>query len=565
MEKALTWYHDEGRLRLYDTRPELQAGLVDEWWASNPGGVMVVDSSNAERDQLNRMAQARRLAAGELGPDALGLDNGREIRAGDRVLFSGIYKPAGELWARRPPRRVENGTAAIVVSVDLLAGAAVVRLHEPKTRRRSGAVRELVVPSAAPLELAYARHVYKAQGMTAEVADVATGPRTGHNELYTMITRSRAGTRLHALRVELEAMGADPASLGSPSATPLRREHRAAPEAEDRADHLYPSERRTPEREREVEYATIRQIAKNAGRSSTKQAIGNPSWHAPAQRRVSIEQSASDRATRRQGRNADLQRDLGQSVRRADIQPVSAPGPSPARRPTVRPPQTTPMAQALPARTAIESMGRAYAEGRDIARMLAYYEVAGRLHVTTDPAEEAARRWLADRDAVIVVLNQEQEQRVRTAAAGLQKYADDQLARLEAPVTPHIVLAPDGYRERQARRDDWLRDKSAAALHRPEPGVTNSAYVVAADLERDDDLVRGLSVAAESHLLIPPVSANMQAQVQTNANQIRASMAAKVQAEGHRQAASVAEGTVGGRRVTEPHQAHERARQADRA
>jgi hypothetical protein len=73
IEEALTWYRDEGCLRLYDTRPELLTGLVEDWWASEGRGVMVVDFSNEERDQLNRMAQARRLQASQVGLDALSL------------------------------------------------------------------------------------------------------------------------------------------------------------------------------------------------------------------------------------------------------------------------------------------------------------------------------------------------------------------------------------------------------------------------------------------------------------------------------------------------------------
>src|SRR5207244_2742596 len=65
-EQALTWYRDVGQLRLYDTRQELREGMVAEWWARNPEGVMLVDTSNAERDLLNQLAQVRRLEAGGL-------------------------------------------------------------------------------------------------------------------------------------------------------------------------------------------------------------------------------------------------------------------------------------------------------------------------------------------------------------------------------------------------------------------------------------------------------------------------------------------------------------------
>jgi hypothetical protein len=155
--------------------------MLEEWWRTPDRGVLVVDSSNEERDHLNALAQARRLEAGELGADALPLENGRELRASDRVLFNAIYRPAPERPAVERPKRVENGTPATVVSVDLEAGTAVVRLHEPRSKRARGPQEdpELTVPASAPIELGYARRVVKAQGMTADVANVATGPPHG--------------------------------------------------------------------------------------------------------------------------------------------------------------------------------------------------------------------------------------------------------------------------------------------------------------------------------------------------------------------------------------------------
>jgi len=209
LEEALAWYRGERRLGLYDTRPELLAAMVEEWWSAEGRGVMVVDSSNAERDQLNRMAQARRLEASQLGAEAVSLTNGREVRAGDQVLFSAIYKlePSGPT----PIRRVENGTPGRVVSVDVAAGTAAVELDEP------AGLRVVAVPAEAPLELGYARHIAKAQGMTAEVAHVAIGLQTPHNQLYTMVTRSREGTRLHALREKLEEGAPEPADSAPPA------------------------------------------------------------------------------------------------------------------------------------------------------------------------------------------------------------------------------------------------------------------------------------------------------------------------------------------------------------
>src|SRR5207302_3582370 len=83
--EALRHWQDRGRLRLYASRSELLAGMVDEWWSDAARGVMVVDTSNAERDVINRLAQERRLEAGELGAAVLTLQNGCQVRAGDHV------------------------------------------------------------------------------------------------------------------------------------------------------------------------------------------------------------------------------------------------------------------------------------------------------------------------------------------------------------------------------------------------------------------------------------------------------------------------------------------------
>jgi hypothetical protein len=112
--------------------------MVVAWWDAGPErGLMMVDTSNEERDQLNQLAQQRRLEAGELGAGALLLDERRELHVGDRVLFSAIYRPelqAGRRWVQR----VENGTPAIVRALDLERGQVELELEEPLRRRPAG-------------------------------------------------------------------------------------------------------------------------------------------------------------------------------------------------------------------------------------------------------------------------------------------------------------------------------------------------------------------------------------------------------------------------------------------
>jgi conjugative relaxase-like TrwC/TraI family protein len=303
VHEALTWYYDQGELQLYDTREQQLAGMVADWWQRNPAGVMVLDTSNAERDSANRMAQAKRLEAGELGPEVLTLDNGHALRTGDHVLFAG---EAYYLPDRPRGERVENGTSATVIDLryseqpaevgpdaetpplpevtgpsnwaalnaeaerwlaewdarreagnqadaertkatldaaragtvlpEVVAGAtvhgepirttsevpiptpdvAVLEVHEP------GGDRLVEVDTSAKVELAYARHISKGQGMTAPTADVAISEQTSHETLYTMLSRSQDGTRIHALRAEVQEMDVNVPELENAERTQVR-------------------------------------------------------------------------------------------------------------------------------------------------------------------------------------------------------------------------------------------------------------------------------------------------------------------------------------------------------
>jgi conjugative relaxase-like TrwC/TraI family protein len=517
VEKGLTWYHDQGRLRLYDTRTELLTGLVSEWWASGGLGVIVVDSSNAERDELNRIAQARRRQAGHLGADVLELANGRELRAGDRVLFNAIYKPERAERAPRP-RRVENGTTGIVMSIDAVARTATIELMEPK------GLRQLTVPASAPLELGYARHIVKGQGMTADVADVATGPMTRHNQLYTMVTRSRDGSRIHALRAEIEEMGAEPAHLEAAAGPTVDEYLRGIPGA-------------AAVTAREAEALTIREIADRAARSATKEAIGARAWVPPSLKEAG---RSAFRARVRAEREED------DSRRTREIERIRRRPSVPAQR---RPePHDGPM----PARQALESVARPHARDFDACRVLAYYEVAGQLDIAADPAALAARLWLADREAVIVVEDDHQETLVRAAVTAL-----------DASAEPQIVRSGPAYLERRARREEWKRGTKVMQHHLVEPDVIERAYVVAPDLARHDHVVRGLSVAAHSHLVTRPPDASTAARAGAEALRLRDGLAARARAESLRQAAVAAD--LRSRRDREAHRqpAHDRDREQE--
>jgi conjugative relaxase-like TrwC/TraI family protein len=111
---ALASYQAHDRLHIHDTRSEAAEAMVDDWDQTRkrlPSGqaVMLTDASNAERDQINAMAQQRRAHAGELGSDQVTLPGKPYgLAAGDEIMFTGQY---------RIPRqnRVENGITGTIL------------------------------------------------------------------------------------------------------------------------------------------------------------------------------------------------------------------------------------------------------------------------------------------------------------------------------------------------------------------------------------------------------------------------------------------------------------------
>ncbi|MDQ6899296.1 MAG: hypothetical protein M3072_07295, partial [Candidatus Dormibacteraeota bacterium] len=113
-----------------------------------------------------------------------------------------------------PGRRIENGTKATVLELRptqqsqeqaAVGGSLLLQLHEPQGDRT------VQVDLDIPLELGYARHVMKGQGMTAAdkapSMDAGISEHTSAQSLYVMLSRSQEGTRVHVLRAELEELG----------------------------------------------------------------------------------------------------------------------------------------------------------------------------------------------------------------------------------------------------------------------------------------------------------------------------------------------------------------------
>jgi conjugative relaxase-like TrwC/TraI family protein len=208
-ERALGEYPDRGRLHIEETRADAGQRMVNDWAATRAAHpddrvVMLTDASNHELDQLNKQAQEKRLDAGELGAQTVDLP-GRPygLRFGDEVIFSAQHRVPGEA-------RVENGTRGQVFAARERDSNVVIRTQEPRPRYVEVSTREF-----DGLRLAYAQHVYKAQGLTTDRSLVLTGGwQTDRETSYVALTRARERTDVYTSREDLGHAGIDTDAIG---------------------------------------------------------------------------------------------------------------------------------------------------------------------------------------------------------------------------------------------------------------------------------------------------------------------------------------------------------------
>ncbi|MGA8746030.1 MAG: MobF family relaxase [Solirubrobacterales bacterium] len=201
---ALAQYDAHSRLQIHDTRAQAAEAMVVDWDEARrnlPAGraVMITDASNAERDQINAMAQERRAAAGELGAHRVALPGKPYgLRAGDEVIFSAQFPILGE-------ERVENGITGSVIDADRDRSRVTIETHERESR-------EVAVDTDqfSDVSLAYAVHVYKAQGITAETSGILIGGwQTDREHAYVALSRAREQTQVYVSREDLGEAGMD--------------------------------------------------------------------------------------------------------------------------------------------------------------------------------------------------------------------------------------------------------------------------------------------------------------------------------------------------------------------
>jgi conjugative relaxase-like TrwC/TraI family protein len=202
--RALARYQAHDRLHVHETRAQAAEAMVEDWDRARrdlPAGqaVMITDASNAERDQINMLAQERRARAGELGAQRVELpEKPYGLASGDEIIFTGQYQIPGS-------RRVENGILGTVVETSGAEDRVTIKTKEHEPREvpvRTGEFSEI--------SLAYAVHVRKGQGLTATTASVLTGGwQTDREHAYVAVSRARERTDIYVSREDLGEQGMD--------------------------------------------------------------------------------------------------------------------------------------------------------------------------------------------------------------------------------------------------------------------------------------------------------------------------------------------------------------------
>jgi conjugative relaxase-like TrwC/TraI family protein len=205
---ALARYQAHDRLHIHDTRTQAAEAMVANWDQTRKRlpdrqAVMITDASNLERDQMNAMAQQRRAQAGELGAPRVELPGKPYgLASGDEVIFSAQFHIPGA-------RRVENGIAGTIIDTSHQEHRMTIRTREREPREV-----KVYTTEFSELSLAYAVHVNKGQGITAETSGILMGGwQTDREHAYVAVSRAREQTQLYISREDLGEAGMDTGAI----------------------------------------------------------------------------------------------------------------------------------------------------------------------------------------------------------------------------------------------------------------------------------------------------------------------------------------------------------------
>ena len=182
--------------------------MVDNWDQNRQGlppdqTVMITDSSNVERDEMNALAQDRRAQAGELGSDRVALPGKPYgLAAGDEVIFTDKFRI-------KRLKRVENGITGTVIHASENEGKVTILTRESPPRKV-----EVDTQKFSEISLAYAVHIRKGQGLTSETSGIlAGGWQTDKEHMYVSLSRARERTDIYISREDLGEQGMDTGAI----------------------------------------------------------------------------------------------------------------------------------------------------------------------------------------------------------------------------------------------------------------------------------------------------------------------------------------------------------------
>ncbi|MGH9107293.1 MAG: MobF family relaxase [Acidimicrobiales bacterium] len=209
---AIDEYLRHGRA-LAGNRDEVLVGCYEGWRADAEAGKtsIMIAQDNETVGELNRLARAGRVAAGEVAGDGVVLADGSVAGAGDVVAARKndrkLRLPDGG-WVRNRDRFVitatnEDGSMA----VRPLDGEGKVVLPAPYV--------------AEHVELGYATTTFSSQGKTVTIGHAVVGASMAREALYVAATRGRESNKLY-VDVEPELPGAE-ASHGDPERLSARQ------------------------------------------------------------------------------------------------------------------------------------------------------------------------------------------------------------------------------------------------------------------------------------------------------------------------------------------------------
>jgi conjugative relaxase-like TrwC/TraI family protein len=220
---AVAILQEHRAFRLYDTRAQAIAGMVGEWdvWRREyeaTGSALIVHGPNQDVDLVNELAQHKRREAGELGERAVrAVDRDYLVRTGDLVAIRNAAYTFPAEPGRPRPKRLENGQAAIVQSVDPRRDTITLLVREPGAQPRVVEIDQARLRAqhaagerAAAVRLNYALHSFPAQGATVQ----GTATLAGHwsqakQETYVGDTRAVYRHSVHLARDDLGLAGTD--------------------------------------------------------------------------------------------------------------------------------------------------------------------------------------------------------------------------------------------------------------------------------------------------------------------------------------------------------------------